>query len=118
MLAASAAKKASSAASLVKLRRPSPREWQSTPSSLGKPSLPCCRIPGNATFPPCCLKESASRKLRRERGWARTRLFAARPRIELSMTTPKNELGCLAKEFRAALEARLAGDLTGEYRLP
>ena len=34
------------------------------------------------------------------------------------MTTPKNELGCLAKEFRAALEARLAGDTTGEYRLP
>jgi serine O-acetyltransferase len=34
------------------------------------------------------------------------------------MTTPKNELGCLAQEFRAALEARLAGDLTGEYRLP
>jgi serine O-acetyltransferase len=31
---------------------------------------------------------------------------------------PKNELGCLAKEFRAALEARLAGDLSGEYRLP
>jgi serine O-acetyltransferase len=34
------------------------------------------------------------------------------------MNTPKNELGCLAKEFRAALEARLAGDSTGEYRLP
>jgi len=33
-------------------------------------------------------------------------------------TKPKNELGCLAKEFRAALEARLAGDLNGEYRLP
>lgn len=34
------------------------------------------------------------------------------------MTKPKNELGCLAREFRAALEARLAGDATGEYRLP
>ena len=34
------------------------------------------------------------------------------------MDTPKNELGCLAKEFRSALEARLAGDATGEYRLP
>ena len=33
-------------------------------------------------------------------------------------SVPKNELGCLAKEFRAALEARLAGDLSGEYRLP
>jgi len=27
-------------------------------------------------------------------------------------------MGCLAKEFRAALEARLAGDSSGEYRLP
>lgn len=34
------------------------------------------------------------------------------------MTTPQNEMGCLAKEFRCALEARLAGDLSGEYRLP
>jgi serine O-acetyltransferase len=34
------------------------------------------------------------------------------------MTTPKNDLRCLAQEFRAALEARLAGDSTGEYRLP
>jgi len=32
--------------------------------------------------------------------------------------TTLNELGCLAKEFRSALEARLAGDLSGEYRLP
>jgi serine O-acetyltransferase len=36
----------------------------------------------------------------------------------MHMTTPKNELGCLANEFRAALEARLAGDASGEYRLP
>jgi serine O-acetyltransferase len=34
------------------------------------------------------------------------------------MTTLQNELGCLAQEFRAALEARLAGDSSGEYRLP
>jgi serine O-acetyltransferase len=34
------------------------------------------------------------------------------------MTTPNNELGCLAKEFRCALEARLCGDTTDEYRLP
>ena len=34
------------------------------------------------------------------------------------MTTPKNDLGCLANEFRAALEARLSGDLVGDYRLP
>lgn len=34
------------------------------------------------------------------------------------MTRPNNELGCLAKEFLAALEARLAGDTSGEYRLP
>jgi len=33
-------------------------------------------------------------------------------------TTSRNGMGCLAKEFRAALEARLAGDLSGEYRLP
>jgi len=34
------------------------------------------------------------------------------------MTTTNNELGCLAKEFRSALEARLGGDTTDEYRLP
>ena len=34
------------------------------------------------------------------------------------MTTSNNELGCLAKEFRSALEARLSGDPAGEYRLP
>ena len=34
------------------------------------------------------------------------------------MNTPKNELGCLAKEFRAALEVRLSGDAGGEFRLP
>ena len=34
------------------------------------------------------------------------------------MTTPNNELGCLAKEFRCALEARLSGDTSDEYRLP
>jgi serine O-acetyltransferase len=34
------------------------------------------------------------------------------------MNTPKNELGCLANESRAALEARLSGDLMGDYRLP
>jgi serine O-acetyltransferase len=33
-------------------------------------------------------------------------------------TTPKDELQCLASEFRAALEARLSGDRAGEYRLP
>jgi serine O-acetyltransferase len=35
-----------------------------------------------------------------------------------STIIPKNELTCLAKDFRAALQARLAGDETGEYRLP
>ncbi|MGB8325349.1 MAG: serine O-acetyltransferase, partial [Candidatus Acidiferrum sp.] len=34
------------------------------------------------------------------------------------MVTSKNELQCLASEFRAALEARLSGDRAGEYRLP
>jgi serine O-acetyltransferase len=34
------------------------------------------------------------------------------------MVTSKNELQCLAGEFRAALEARLSGDRAGEYRLP
>ncbi len=34
------------------------------------------------------------------------------------MTTPNNELGCLANEFRCALEARLCGDTTDEYRQP
>ena len=34
------------------------------------------------------------------------------------MTTPNEQLGCLASEFRSALEARLAGDPAGEYRLP
>ena len=34
------------------------------------------------------------------------------------MTTPNNELGCLAKEFRCALEARLRGDTADEYRQP
>ena len=34
------------------------------------------------------------------------------------MTTANNELGSLASEFRAALEARLSGDPAGEYRLP
>ncbi len=34
------------------------------------------------------------------------------------MVTSKNELQCLAREFRAALEARLSGDRAGEYRLP
>jgi serine O-acetyltransferase len=42
--------------------------------------------------------------------------------METKSKTPpsatKNELGGLAKEFRSALEARLAGDLSGEYRLP
>ena len=33
------------------------------------------------------------------------------------MTTPKNELGSLAKEFRCALEARLSGDTNDQYRL-
>ena len=33
------------------------------------------------------------------------------------MTTPNNELGCLANEFRCALETRLSGDVTGEYLL-
>jgi serine O-acetyltransferase len=34
------------------------------------------------------------------------------------MNTSKDELQCLASEFRAALEARLSGDRAGEYRLP
>jgi len=34
------------------------------------------------------------------------------------MTTPNDELSSLAREFRCALEARLAGDPAGEYRLP
>ena len=34
------------------------------------------------------------------------------------MTTPNDELISLAKEFRSALEARLADDASGEYRLP
>jgi len=34
------------------------------------------------------------------------------------MTTSKEELNCLASEFRAALEARLSGDRAGEFRLP
>jgi serine O-acetyltransferase len=34
------------------------------------------------------------------------------------MDTPKNDLGCLANEFRAALEARLSGDAASEHRLP
>jgi len=34
------------------------------------------------------------------------------------MSTTKEELRCLAKEFRGALEARLAGDAKVEYRLP
>jgi len=34
------------------------------------------------------------------------------------MTTPNDELRSLASEFRCALEARLAGDPAGEYRLP
>ncbi len=33
------------------------------------------------------------------------------------MTTPKNELGSLAEEFRCALEARLSGDTNDHYRL-
>lgn len=33
------------------------------------------------------------------------------------MTTSNNELGCLAKEFRSALEARLSGDTAGEFFL-
>jgi serine O-acetyltransferase len=33
------------------------------------------------------------------------------------MTTPKNELGSLAMEFRCALEARLSGDTNDQYRL-
>jgi serine O-acetyltransferase len=33
------------------------------------------------------------------------------------MTTPKNELGSLAKEFRCALEAQLSGDTNDQYRL-
>ncbi|MGB2632616.1 MAG: serine O-acetyltransferase [Candidatus Acidiferrum sp.] len=33
------------------------------------------------------------------------------------MTTPNNELGSLAKEFRCALEARLSGDTNDQYRL-
>jgi serine O-acetyltransferase len=33
------------------------------------------------------------------------------------MTTTNNELGCLAKEFRSALEARLSEDTTGEFLL-
>ena len=34
------------------------------------------------------------------------------------MTSPDDQLGCVAREFRSALEARLAGDPLGEYRLP
>lgn len=34
------------------------------------------------------------------------------------MTTSNQDLRLLAKEFRAALEARLSGDPAGEYRLP
>jgi serine O-acetyltransferase len=34
------------------------------------------------------------------------------------MTTPNDELRSLAREFRCALEARLAGDSAAEYRLP
>lgn len=34
------------------------------------------------------------------------------------MTTTNDELRCLASEFRSALEARLAGDPAGEFRLP
>jgi len=34
------------------------------------------------------------------------------------MTSANNELGCLAKEFRSALVARLSDDPAGEYRLP
>lgn len=34
------------------------------------------------------------------------------------MSTSKDELQCLASEFRSALEARLSGDRTGEFRLP
>jgi serine O-acetyltransferase len=34
------------------------------------------------------------------------------------MSSANNDLGCLANEFRAALEARLSGDPAGEYRLP
>ncbi len=34
------------------------------------------------------------------------------------MTTSTDELSSLAREFRCALETRLAGDPTGEYRLP
>jgi serine O-acetyltransferase len=34
------------------------------------------------------------------------------------MATPKDELRSLAREFRCALEARLAGDSAAEYRLP
>jgi serine O-acetyltransferase len=33
------------------------------------------------------------------------------------MTTPSNELGALAKQFRCALEARLSGDTHDRYRL-
>ncbi len=33
------------------------------------------------------------------------------------MTTPNNELGSLAQEFRCALEARLSGDTNDQYRL-
>ena len=34
------------------------------------------------------------------------------------MDHSNDELVCLAKEFRAALESRLADDASGEYRLP
>jgi serine O-acetyltransferase len=33
------------------------------------------------------------------------------------MTTPKNEMGALAEEFRCALEARLSGDANDRFRL-
>jgi serine O-acetyltransferase len=38
--------------------------------------------------------------------------------LKTKMATQKEQLGCLAQEFRAALEARLTGDTAGEYRLP
>jgi serine O-acetyltransferase len=42
----------------------------------------------------------------------------ALPLLVISMTTPNNDLECLAKEFRAAIGDRRAGDSDGQYWLP